>query len=150
VDERLGFKIEIEPAPSLDVQQLIDPGLDVFNTQKTGPDGQQDVWVIARDDQETVQGGLKGRTAYSWLFIDWLWLSPDMRGRGLGAELLGKAETEAQVRGCIGAYVDTFSFQAPDFYRRNGYEDFARIDDFPPGHSCIWLKKTFGRQGTKG
>ncbi|WP_348271311.1 acetyltransferase [Rhizobium sp. Leaf262] len=54
-----------------------------------------------------------------------------------------KAESAALERQCVGAYVSTFSFQAPNFYRRIGYEDFGRIDGFPAGHACIWLKKTF-------
>jgi hypothetical protein len=42
----------------------------------------------------------------------------------------------------VGAYLYTFSFQAPHFYRRRGYEEFGRIDGLPPGHTCIWLKKS--------
>jgi ribosomal protein S18 acetylase RimI-like enzyme len=139
----LAIHVELERLPSDDVQRLIDEGLDVFNAEKAGPDNAEDLWVIARDGKGNVQGGLKGRTFYSWLFIDWLWLSPAARGQRIGVRLLSQAERAAQERGCIGAYVDTFSFQAPDFYRNNGYEEFGRIEGLPPGHACIWLKKTF-------
>lgn len=71
------------------------------------------------------------------MFIDWLWVSPAARGQGAGIRLLNKAENAARERGCIGAYVDTFSFRAPDFYRRYGYEEFGRIDGLPPGHACV-------------
>lgn len=135
--------VEIESLPSEDVQRLIDKGLDTFNSEKAGPDNAEDLWIIARDSASTPQGGLKGRTYYSWLFIDWLWLSPVARGHGIGMQLLMRAENAARERGCIGAYVDTFSFQAPSFYRQNGYEEFGRIDGLPPGHACIWLKKIF-------
>lgn len=139
----LAIRVEMESLPSDDVQRLIDEGLDIFNAEKAGPDDAEDLWVIARDGNGSVRGGLKGRTFYSWLFIDWLWLSPEARGQRVGIRLLARAEKAAQERGCIGAYVDTFSFQAPDFYRKNGYEEFGRIDGLPPGHACIWLKKTF-------
>ncbi|CUX03959.1 Acetyltransferase (modular protein) [Agrobacterium genomosp. 2 str. CFBP 5494] len=139
----LAIRVEIERLPSDDVQRLIDEGLDIFNAEKVGPDNAEDLWVIARDGNGGVQGGLKGRTFYSWLFIDWLWLSPAARGQHVGIQLLGRAEMAAQARGCIGSYVDTFSFQAPNFYRKNGYEEFGRIEGLPPGHACIWLKKTF-------
>ena len=137
------FKIEIEDEPDAATCRLIDEGLDRYNAAKAGPDNAQDLWIIARDEQGAPQGGLKGRTFYRWLFIDWLWVSPDTRSGGVGDQLMDKAETAARERGCLGAYVDTFSFQAPAFYERRGYEEFGRIDDLPPGHACIWLKKTF-------
>lgn len=100
---------------------------------------------MARDANGSLIGGLKGRSTYDWLFIDWLWVSSEARGQGVGAKLMKKAEDAALERQCVGAYVSTFSFQAPDFYRRIGYEDFGRIEGFPVGYACIWLKKTFGQ-----
>ena len=84
----LAIRVEIERLPSDDVQRLIDEGLDIFNAEKVGPDNAEDLWVIARDGNGGVQGGLKGRTFYSWLFIDWLWLSPAARGQHVGIQLL--------------------------------------------------------------
>lgn len=137
------FNIKIESSPDEEVQRLIDNGLDSFNAERYGPDNAQNLWALAHDDDGNVVGGLKGRTFYSWLFIDWLWVSPVARGHGVGSDLIARAEEAARERECVGAYVDTFSFQAPDFYRQNGYEEFGRIDGLPPGHACIWLKKTF-------
>ena len=137
------FKIEIEDEPDAATRRLIDEGLERYNTARAGPDGAKDLWVLARNGRNEVQGGLKGRTFYGWFFIDWLWVADDSRGSGIGDRLMDKAEAEAQARGCIGAYVDTYSFQAPAFYERHGYAEFGRIDDLPPGHACIWLKKTF-------
>ncbi|MCJ8142368.1 GNAT family N-acetyltransferase [Ancylobacter sp. A5.8] len=136
--------IVIEENPGPEVRALIDRGLDAFNDTKAGPAAKRELWVISRGgDEGGTQGGLRGHTYYGWLFIDWLWVSPAARGEGIGAKLLAAAEAEARRRGCIGAYVDTFSFQAPEFYTRRGYEEFGRIEDFPPGHACVWLKKTF-------
>lgn len=137
------IRVEIEGQPSEQECRLIDAGLDEFNFAIAGVDYEKDLWVIARRTDNGILGGLKGRTFYAWLYIDWLWVSPDARGHGVGARLLSKAEDAARERGCVGAYVDTFSFQAPDFYRQSGYEEFGKIDGFPPGHACIWLKKTF-------
>ncbi|OLP44425.1 GNAT family N-acetyltransferase [Rhizobium oryziradicis] len=136
-------KVDVESQPDEYDQRLIDNGLDIFNASKAGPDNARDLWVMARESEGNLLGGLKGRTFYDWLFIDWLWVSPAARGQGLGAKLLAKAEQEAQQRKCVGAYVDTFSFQAPDFYLQKGYEEFGRIAGLPPGHFCIWLKKSF-------
>lgn len=137
------MQIQIESQPDVNDQRLIDEGLDIFNFAAAGPDNAQDLWIMARDDQGELIGGLKGHICYAWLFIDWLWVSAEARGQGVGAKLMKKAEDAASDRQCVGAYVSTFSFQLPDFYRRNGYEDFGRIEGFPVGHACIWLKKTF-------
>lgn len=146
--QTLQIRIEIENQPDEHDRRLIDEGLDIFNALKAGPDNAQDLWIMARANDGGLVGGLKGRTFYGWLFIDWLWVSPTARGQGVGVQLLAMAEHAAQKRQCIGAYVDTFSFQAPDFYRRNGYEEFGRIAELPPGHACIWLKKTFREMST--
>jgi hypothetical protein len=54
-----------------------------------------------------------------------------------------QAEDEARQRLCLGAWLDTFSFQARGFYERLGYTVFGTINDFPPGHSRIFMKKRF-------
>ena len=58
-------------------------------------------------------------------------------------QLMNDAEREAIRRGCRGAWLDTYSFQARGFYERLGYTIFGTIDNYPPGHSRIFLKKTF-------
>lgn len=86
-------------------------------------------------------GGLWGRTALGWLFVELLYLPPSMRGMGVGTRLMRLAEEEAARRGCHGVWLDTFSFQAPSFYKRLGYEVFGTIADYPPGHSRQFLSK---------
>ena len=79
--------------------------------------------------------------AYEWVFVHWLWVAEPYRRRGVGSALVGEAEDAARRNGCRGVYLDTFTFQAPMFYQKHGYREFGRIDDFPRGHSRIWLKK---------
>ncbi|WGD31930.1 GNAT family N-acetyltransferase [Ancylobacter sp. WKF20] len=137
------MRLDVEANPAAEVRELIDRGLDVYNEAKGGPLHASNFWVIARDDDGGVQAGLKAHCYFGWMFVDWLWVSPDVRGGGVGSSLLMAAETEARSRGCIGAHLQTYSFQAPDFYAKHGYQRFGQIDDYPPGHSCIWLKKRF-------
>lgn len=143
MSEPVRIIVDVEDMPDAATRQLIDEGLDEYNSRSAGPDQGRDLWVIARDGSGAVQGGVKARVFYSWLFIDWLWVSGSCRGAGIGRSLMDKAEAAARERGCVGAYVDTFSFQAPGFYRSRGYEEFGRIEGFPPGHACIWLRKDF-------
>ncbi len=137
------MKIAVEAEPAIEVRDLIDRGLDIYNEAKAGPPHASNFWVVARDQDGAPQAGLKAHIAFGWMFVDWLWVSPDMRGGGVGSAVLRAAEAESRARGCIGAHLQTHSFQAPDFYAKHGYERFGQIDDYPPGHSCIWLKKRF-------
>jgi GNAT superfamily N-acetyltransferase len=72
---------------------------------------------------------------------DLLWVKEEHRGQGHGQRLLALAEQEARQRGAKGAYLDTFSFQAPDFYRKKGYEVFGVMQDFPEGHQRYYFRK---------
>lgn len=64
----------------------------------------------------------------------------DLRRSGIGSRLIAAAERHAVEFGCHSAWVDTFSFQAPNFYPRFGYREFARLD-YPPEHQRIFLQK---------
>jgi GNAT superfamily N-acetyltransferase len=130
---------ELDPCP--ETIAAIEKGLDSFNLSKVGYDDQQTVWLVARDETGTVQGGLKGYTFFTWSFVSWLWVDENHRGKGLGSDLLDRMEAIARNRNCRGIYLDTFTFQAPSFYQKLGYQEFGRLDDIPPGYSRIWMKK---------
>lgn len=124
-----------------EVEDLIGEGLNGYNRERAGPSDERMLWIVARDDDGVVSGGLKGRSEFAWLFVDWLWIRADRRARGIGSRLLAQAETEARARGCAGIYLGSFTFQAPDFYKRAGYSEFGRIGGFPPGHALVFLLK---------
>jgi GNAT superfamily N-acetyltransferase len=98
---------------------------------------------VTHPDTDELLGGLWASTNYSYLHIDLLYLPEDMRRTGLGTQLIAQAEQEAIHRGCTTAWLDTFSFQARGFYERIGYTVFGTLEDYPPGHSRFFLKKTF-------
>src|SRR4051812_6582448 len=85
--------------------------------------------VLARDGDGRVVGGLFGETQFRWLKVTYLAVAESARRRGVGTELMRLAEVEAVARGCRYAFLDTMSYQAPDFYQKLGYEMAGRIDD---------------------
>jgi predicted N-acetyltransferase YhbS len=67
-------------------------------------------------------------------------VSEALRAKGIGRQLIVDAKARALERGCHSAWVDMFSFQAPGFYPKLGYEVVAELD-YPPGHKRIFLQK---------
>ena len=119
----------------------IGPGISRYNEQQAGDDKSQSLcFVLYGPDQEIV-GGVIGSTYWNWLHIDLLWLKDKLRGHGHGHRLLMRAEQEARQRGAKNAYLDTFSFQAPDFYKQHGYQIFGELADFPAGHQRYFMTK---------
>ncbi|WP_195176669.1 N-acetyltransferase [Mesorhizobium sp. INR15] len=73
--------------------------------------------------------------------IKTLWIADSERGKGLGSRLLDAAEQEARRRGCHVIHLASFTFQAPDFYEKHGFERLAQFEDFPRGHANVLLMK---------
>lgn len=136
-----GIEIVEDAAPEFEAVGAIQRGLHDFNQAMGGPYDREPVTLLVQDSEGRTLGGLLGLTFWGWLFIDWLWLSPELRGQGVGADLLKRAEAIARDRGCTNAYTDTFSFQAPGFWQTNGYVEFGRLDGMPAGHARVWFRK---------
>ncbi|MFE1294684.1 GNAT family N-acetyltransferase [Streptomyces sp. NPDC058731] len=99
----------------------------------------------AMEDTGGLAGGLVGHTWAGWLHVDYLWVDRTHRSRGLGSRLLARAEHLARTeRGCAAARLETWDFQAPDFYRKQGYEVVCVIPDYPPGITEYTLVKRLG------
>ena len=93
------------------------------------------------DARFPVQGGLLAAIWGGVMYVRILWVARTLRGKGHGQRLLAAAEQRAIERGCRHVFLDTFNFQAPDFYVKQGYEIYARADDWPVGHAHFFLRK---------
>jgi GNAT superfamily N-acetyltransferase len=120
---------------------IIGRGVGNYNRQQVGDNQFQRLCFVLHAPGQAIVGGVIGETYWGWLYIDLLWVKDELRGRGYGHRLLTLAEQEARQRGAKNAYLDTFSFQASDFYKRHGYEIFGELQDFPPGHQRYFLTK---------
>lgn len=134
-------RISSEPMASDAEAQHVRDGLNLYNVGRTGQDYWRPVKLFARDGTGLIRGGLLGDIWGGWLEVKILWLEEALRGTGLGRRLIETAEAEARAAGCRYARLDTHSFQAPDFYEKLGYEQFARLKDSPLGHEQIFLWK---------
>jgi len=102
---------------------------------------QEYIRIDARDDSGRLLGGLRGFVFLYWLDVEVLFVEEDARGAGLGSRLLAEAERQAITLGARNAKLSTFEWQARGFYLKQGYEEYARIDDYAPGFHLAYMKK---------
>ena len=129
----------MDPTP-LEIDFLEDR-LYEFNSQSTGVVDASGISIFGRDAQGAIVAGLCGHTWGGCCEIRQVWVHQLHRGQGIGRRLLEVAETEARRRGCSQIVLATYSFQAPEFYRKLGFEIVARLPDYPRGHQHLHLRK---------
>jgi GNAT superfamily N-acetyltransferase len=120
---------------------IIGGGINNYNAQQAGDDNSQIVCFVLQSPDETIVGGVIGVVYWDWFSLDLMWMEEAYRGQGYGRRLLALAEEEARKRGARHAHLDTFSFQAPGFYEKHGYEVFGELPDFPVGHQRYYMRK---------
>jgi GNAT superfamily N-acetyltransferase len=138
----MAIQIVVQHDPSKEDVKTIMNGLIEYNTNAYAAPEQKPFVVLLRDEaNDQTIGGLHGIHAYGWLYMSMIFIPEGLRNKGYGVKLLNEAETFARQQGCKGIWVDTFSFQAPGFYEKTGYEKFGELTDFPPGHQRIFYRK---------
>jgi len=134
-------KFEIVDAPQEADRQVIIDGLIAYNNSKAPPTSWGPFAIRLLSDTGVSIGGLWGRFAYQWLFVELLFVPEQLRGQGIGRSIMQAAEEVAIKRACIGIWLDTFEFQARPFYEKLGYSVFGKIEDYPPGSRRYFLQK---------
>lgn len=141
----LKFTLTDNPDEEAQAQlNAISRAISQFNDTEAGQPADYRPLAILVSDEQTGEslGGLWAGTSFAHLHIHLLYVTEALRGTGLGRDLMRQAEEEAIRRRCTGSWLDTFSFQARGFYERLGYTVFGSIEDYPPGHSRFFLKKS--------
>jgi len=137
------MRIEITAKPTKADRPAVGRGLAAYNRAAFRRPVRHERWVLARDAAGEVIGGAKCKRQWDWLYVDWLWVAEAHRHQGLGGRLLAEAEAFARVGGCHGIHLHTFSFQAPEFYRKQGFLELARLEEMLPGATQYWFIKRF-------
>jgi GNAT superfamily N-acetyltransferase len=133
--------IDLEQFPNEAGRQFVINGIDNYNIAITGEAVYYPANFFLKDLRGEVLGGILGQIWGKWLHVTYLWVAEPVRAAGYGRALMARAEQYAIERGCVGAHVSTFSFQARPFYEKLGYEVFGVLEGMPPGHSHFYLKK---------
>lgn len=135
------YSIRSIETPDDPIWEVVGGGIHEYNQRLAGADGYQRLCYVLYAPDGSAAGGLIGATFWDWFYIELLFVQEALRGQGYGRQLLALAEEEASRRGARNAYLDTFSFQAPEFYARQGYRVFGELADFPRGQTRYFLTK---------
>lgn len=106
------------------------------------PESVEAVNIIVKNSANEWVGGLTAEIYWGWLEIKYFWLHEDFRKKGIGTKILLDAEKVAIAQGCHRAFLSTYEFQGRTFYERNGYRIVGQLDDYPPGSTFYWMKKS--------
>jgi GNAT superfamily N-acetyltransferase len=116
-------------------------GLLAFNRQKAGPLRYSRAVLSVRDGKGRLLGGLILVSFWRESYIELLWLSARARKAGIGSQLIEDAERRARRRGSRLIHLNTYSFQAPGFYQKQGYRRFGKMSGSPQGKSRYFYVK---------
>ena len=139
------MQIELTCNPTDDEAETLSRAIKTFNAAQVSDlepvEAEQRFHVLTKSDSGEVVGGLRATCFWNTLHIELLWLAEDVRGSGMGRQLVEAAEAFARDQGCENAFVETTSWQARPFYEKNGYRHIATLNGRPRGHASHYLTK---------
>ena len=122
--------------------QIIGDLIRSYNRSKREVAESESLNLYVEDDSGELMAGLVAETFGNWLEIEYLFVKEDLRGQGIGSQLLQQAESEAKKRNCRYVFVNTYQFQAPAFYQKQGYKEVFTLKDYPyTGQRHYYQKK---------
>ena len=136
-----GYRIAREAADAEEVGKEILARLLDFNAAQAGPLNFERLVLSVRGPDDALLGGLVAMQYWNGMFVDLLWVHEKLRRRGVGTELMKRAEESLLARGGEVVFLSTWSFQAPGFYEKLGYAQFGTLPGLPPGGSRTWYVK---------
>ena len=124
--------------------QVISTHLRNFNIEQSGGlsiKPEVSINLTLKTESGELVGGIRSRAIYQCLTIDHLWIDKRFRKLGYGKDLIMRVETMAKKEGCVSANTSTYSFQAPQFYEKMGYEIVGVFKGYPEGIKKFFLEK---------
>ena len=91
-----------------------------------------DEFCFAAEEDGNILGVITGRAYYNEVHIGDLIVASSVRKGGIGSKLVRAVEDNYRGKGYDKITLTTFGFQAPEFYKKLGYEvEFVREDKDP-------------------
>lgn len=135
------LQLEFGPERAAEIGAFLTDRIYEFNANATGFfDGEEFAGAI-RNDAGDIIAGASGHTWGRCCHVANLWVHASVRHQGIGRQLVRAIETHARARHCAQIVLSSHTFQAPDFYRKLGFTEQARIQGYPGGHADIHFIK---------
>lgn len=139
--------LHYDPHPGPDLVRLVEEHVNTAAMHALGALDHSPANFFLKSARGEWVGGCLGMVWANWLHVRYLWVAERLRGQGQGARLLAAAEDHARALGAGHATLDTLNPAALGFYRRQGYEVFGTLEDYPPGFARYYLRKRLGAAG---
>jgi len=137
------LQITIPAVPSEADREAVLAPLREYNAAQAGDPQLRPVAILLTNENGAPVGGLWGKIAYDWLFVELLAVPQAHRGHNYGTSLMQEAERQARAHSCLGIWLDTYAFQARGFYEKLGFTVFGTLEDHPKGSRRFFLQKRF-------
>jgi len=125
-------------ANDIEIYAEISRRFETYNQTFTNWGGE--VFSVVKTDASRIVAAARGATNMGLIEIRGFWVDEDRRGQGLGRAMMDAMLTEAASRGCSRAALDTYSWQALDFYSHLGFVEYGRLE-YPNGTARHYLVK---------
>ncbi|AWN73403.1 GNAT family N-acetyltransferase [Legionella anisa] len=135
------YEISYESNPKSEDIQLLNDAITAIAKQKKGMKALDFFGFFIRNEDGTIVGGCGGDNMYGGLFVGQLWVKETLRGMGYGTQLMQKAEELAEKSGCNFIAVNTFDWEALDFYKKLGYYVEFERKGFDNNSTFYFLRK---------
>jgi len=130
----------VSPAQAQAVQELVTE-LEAYNQSQLGNSNKKPITSIIRQPNGKLVGGIFAFLSYGWCTIELLWIDEQYRDNNLATKIMKQIEQFAINEGVTRFKVETGSFQALDFYKKQGFEVYAELEDYPLGHTNYYCRK---------
>ena len=126
--------IQVKRAEEIDdrIGEFINREFTVFGNESGVELNYDEFCFVAEDDEGQLLGAITGRAYYNEVHIGDLIIGKEHRKSGIGRKLVEEVENTYKGKGYEKITLTTFGFQAPEFYKKLGYEtEFVRVDKEP-------------------
>ena len=145
-DRLTHYSVNVDTDPDPEAVRLLEDRIYEFNVQQTGIADGKSFGLFLRDPTGVVIGGAYGWSWGGTCFLRYLFVPAELRKQGHGTSLMQAVEQEARLRHCVQIVLETHDFQAPEFYRRLGFDVAGVVEEYPKGHRSFVLVKPLRQQ----
>ncbi|NRB10452.1 MAG: GNAT family N-acetyltransferase [Rickettsiaceae bacterium] len=120
-------------------EKFLRQGLNKFNYPFLGEHGSK-LSIFAKRD-EVIIGGAYSEKCSDAFYLRLLWIDDNYRTQGIGKKLLSLLDEEAHKEGIRKIFVDTYQFQAKEFYEKLEYKVIATVPEYILGYDRFFFRK---------